>query len=380
MHTLSFAELRRVFGVLRQHHSKDVKFLSLIVANMAQSAVDWRCAACWRTNKAHTQKCARCGIKWTHGNDPTYTPQKDPYRPKSPRRDAQSSSWQYTAWGADSAWDDAAWGAQTWSTSKKNRGSTPRRQTPRSKKGKNASMYNAPPPEPPWHSQYTGDAASTPAGVDDAANETLVILATALKESNTTVPERVQHIVEEHSVQAPTSKGLKNAVDKMDKARKKLKEAQKARASLHANWNTYISDSMQRWTQFAEQFTKDDQNLADKVKAAQERLQQTKEDVESKKAALDDLDSDGAVEVTDDEMPDKLDTAESIRSNIEHMVGNLKNLQKQAEAASIELGESKQKRPRLEEGKEPQQPDGGDGSAGFQSPSMVPFAKPGKQT
>jgi len=369
-----------VFGILRKHHSRDLKFLSLIVASMAQSAVDWRCTACWRTNKANTQKCARCGIKWTHGNDPTYTPQKDLYKPKSPRRTHQPSSWQYTSWDAESTWDDAAWGGQRWGSNKKQRGSTPRKQTPKSKKGKNASMYKVPSPEPPWHSQYTGDAASAPTGTEDVASDNLVLLATALKESNTPVPERVQHIVAEHSAPVPTSKGLKNAVDKMDKARKKLKDAQKARANLHANWSTYIADSMKRWTQFAEQFAKDDQDLAEKVKSAQDRLQQTKEDVENKKAALEELDSDGAVEVTDDEMVDKLDTAETIRSNIDTMVGNLQNLQQKAEATSIELGESKQKRPRLEDGAGQQPPDGGAGSAGFQSPSMAPFAKPGKQT
>ena len=72
----------------------------------------------------------------------------------------------------------------------------------------------------------------------------------------------------------------------MDKARKKLREAEKARYNMHSSWRRYIADSLQRCTQFAEKFGKDDQELAERVKAAKERLQKTKEEVEAKKAAL----------------------------------------------------------------------------------------------
>ena len=298
---------------------------------MAYSEVDWRCTACWRTNKANTKQCAKCGIKWTHGNDPTYMPQKDVYKPKSPRRGPQSSSWSYSGWGSENAWGDASWAGGYYSgkTQKKSRGSTPRRKTPKGKK-QQESAYSVPPPEPPWHANYAGDAAtSTPAG-EEAVNENLVILA--LKEANTPVPEKVQHIVAEHSAPMPTSKSLKNAVDKMDKARKKLREAQKARANLHSSWRKYIADSLSRWTQFAEQFAKDDQDLAEKVRLATDKLQQSKEDVENKKNALEELDTEIAEEITDDEMTDKLDSSETIATNITNMVASLQQIQQKAEA------------------------------------------------
>ena len=194
-------------------------------------------------------------------------------------------------------------------------------------------------------------------------------------ESNTPVPAKVKHIVTEHSTPIPTAKSLKSAVDKMDRARKKLKEAQKARANLHANWRKYLADSVQRWTQFAEQFGKDDQDLASKVTAAQEKLQTTKEEVDAKKAALDELEEDVTVEITDDEMPDKIDAAEDIQANLNAMVSNLQDLQQRADAAVVEAAENKLKRQRVEA------PEGGTAtslSGGRASAAMKPFGVPDK--
>lgn len=368
-----------MFGILSKHHSRDENFLALISAEMAYSAVDWRCSACWRTNKANTQRCARCGIKWTHGNDVTYTPQK--YAPKSPRRTSQSTSWNYTGWDSNAQWSEADWQhGQEWSQTPRSsrRGNTPRKKTPKGTKQKQGGVQvSAPAPEPPWHSQYRGDAALHTTGGEEhqEASENLTLLATALKEANVPIPARVQHIVAENSTPAPTSKSLKVAVDKMDKARKKLKEAQSARANLHSNWRTYIADSLKRWTEFAEQFGKDDAALAERVKAAQEKLQATKEDVDAKKQALEDLDEETHVEISDDEMPDKIDTAENIQASLSNMVTHLQEMKEKAEEAVIEAAESKSKRPRLEEA-----PGGesNDHSGGFSSPAMTPFAKPGK--
>ena len=261
------------------------------------------------------------------------------------------------------------------------RGNTPRQKTPKKKQKDKQGQYTMPAPEPPWHSQYRGDQVTVkPDGEDgQEASENLTLLATALVESNTPVPAKVKHIVSEHSAPIPTAKGLKTAVDKMDKARKKLKEAQKARANLHANWRKYLADSVQRWTQFAEQFGKDDQELASKVTAAQERLQSTKEDVDAKKTALEELEEDVAVEITDDDMPDKIDTAEDIQENINAMVNNLQNLQQRAGAAIVEAAGGKNKRQRIEA------PDGGvDASLsaghapGRASTAMKPFGVPDK--
>lgn len=372
-----------MFVVLKNHHSADADFLRVIAREMSFSQVDWRCSFCWRTNKANTKSCARCGIKWTHGQDPTYIPQKElQARTQSPRHVQQSSAtWNYTGWNEDTDWGDSTWQQGYGSSSAyRQRGSTPRKKTPKQKKGakphmEGRSSYHAPPPEPPWNSHYAGAPQQTAQGGEDqsAAAENLALLATALKENNTTVPASVAHIVSENSAPVPTSKSLKNAVDKMDKARKKLKEVQKARLNLHNNWRAYIADSIKRWSQFAEQFAKEDQELADKVKTAQERLQQTKDTVEERKNALEELDADTNIEISDDEMVDKVDSSEQIQANLSHMVENLQKLHQTAEAAIIEAGENKNKRPRLEEPGE-----GGPSSNGFTSPSMAPFGKPDK--
>lgn len=142
---------------------------------------------------------------------------------------------------------------------------------------------------------------------------------------------------------------------------------------MHASWRRYIADSLQRWTQFAEKFAKDDQELAERVKAARDRLSKTKEEVDNKKAALEEEDEDEHIEVSDEEMPERVDGSENIQASITSMVSNLQTLHKQAEEAIVEAGENKAKRPRIE----------GSGEGGAEipvcpTPSMQPFAKPGK--
>ena len=190
-----------------------------------------------------------------------------------------------------------------------------------------------------------------------------------------TMTQNVRDIVNEHSTPIPTTKGLKAAVDKMDKARKKLREAEKARYNMHSSWRRYTADSLQRCTQFAEKFGKDDQELAERVKAAKERLQKTKEEVEAKKAALEELDEEDHVDISDEEMNEKVDSAENIQVSLTHMVESLNNMKQQADAAIVEAGENKPKRQRTEE-------HGCGGSAsetlGSKGKAMEPFGKPGK--
>lgn len=207
-----------------------------------------------------------------------------------------------------------------------------------------------------------------------------MILATALQEANTTVTPTVQEIMNEYSTPAPSTKGLKVAVDKMDKARKKLKEAEKARFNMHPSWRRYIADSVQRWTQFAEKFGRDDQELADRVKAAKEKLQKAKEDVDTKKAALEEQDEEEQVDISDDEMVEKVDAAENIQASLSNMVQHLQTMQEKVDAAIVEAGENKNKRQRIDEhGAASLGGDGSQASAhGAKGSAMEPFGKPGK--
>lgn len=302
--------------------------------------------------------------------DSTYVPQKKPS--KSPRRTQTSTSWKYASWEADSGWSsNSQWqeGYQrNYAPQRRQRGSTPRGKGKKKKKEENAEQLT-PAPEPPWNPNYAGGPSVADSEAPSGAQEKLVKLAIALSESNTSVPSSVQHIVSEHSTPVPTTKGLNKAVDKMGHARKKLKEAEKARLKLHASWRHYIADSLKRWKTFAEKFAKDDQDLAEKVRLAKERLQQTKDDVEAKKQALEDLDEEEAVEISDEEMPEKVVSAEHLQESINHMVMNLGEMQQKAEAAIVDAGESKAKRPRIEEGRE------GDGAEkpGTAGPSSAPF-------
>jgi flagellar hook-basal body complex protein FliE len=95
--------------------------------------------------------------------------------------------------------------------------------------------------------------------------------------------------------------------------------------------------------------------------------------------ALEELEEAEAGESTDDDMPDKIDTAEDIQENINAMVNNLQNLQQRADAAIVEAAEGKNKRQRTEA------PDGGvDASLsagpapGRAATAMKPFGAPDK--
>ena len=217
---------------------------------------------------------------------------------------------------------------------------------------------------------------TTQAGEElQAMQEKLTVMATALQDSGTAMASSVQTIVNEYTAPVPSTRSLKAAVDKMDKARKKLKEAEKARLNMHTSWRRYIADSLERWTQFAEKFTKDDQELAERVKAAKDRLQKTKEDVDSKKAALEEQDELEQIDLSDEDMLEKVDASENIQASLNNMVSNLQTLHKQAAEAIVDAEETKAKRPRLEE----MPADPGAGGVPSSTPAALqPFGKPGK--
>ena len=69
---LSLSKLNQILGVLARHHSRDIRFLAKIKAEMAK-AHPWRCRLCKQLTKGNTDWCGRCGQHWQQCQDTSYT-------------------------------------------------------------------------------------------------------------------------------------------------------------------------------------------------------------------------------------------------------------------------------------------------------------------
>ena len=225
-------------------------------------------------------------------------------------------------------------------------------------------------------------AAPTPAEaapVENATEATLLHeLVSALEQSDQPVADNVQAVVERAKkppAQPPaTAKTVRQAFDKLEKKRKQLTQAQKARTKLHKSWADYLQESIKRWKGFAEDFAKKDKDLEQRVQEASEAVQdartkydQVKEDNDRQDAAImDNVEeiSDG-MEGLEEDAPDKMATSEEIQAGIASVLSGLETFAKPIEA------EHTAKKARLTE-------DGSKEGSGFGSGALKPFPAPSK--
>ena len=241
---------------------------------------------------------------------------------KSPRR-RQQQQWE------ESTWEAPAKKEKHPKTRKVTQSPRPRGSTPRGKKKQ--SQYGAPALEPPWKGT---DAVPVQPQASTATNalaeQQLKELLEALETSENPLSADVQKVVEKTKEPIATAKSVRQAFHHLEQKRKHLIAAQKARANLHHSWNTYLEESIKRWRTFAEDFAKKDAALEQKVAEAKDAMLEAKEKHDAAKAALDKkdaevLDAEEISEDMDEDVPEKLASAEEIQNGITAMLTTLEN-------------------------------------------------------
>jgi hypothetical protein len=360
---LTFVQLKNIKLTLARHHSVDWKFQHRIAAAMDQwksHQTPWKCSGCRRLNKAAAIYCGQCGQHWEDALDGTY---QHVQRPAHHGQEHQS----YTQWQADPPWNSwDSWEDRrgTSQSPRSHRSQTPKGQKQpknRSKnkgkkgKGKGKPQFHAPPlPEAPWSSSNTSSTAAASTAPPTQAEMQLRTIVAALKKNETNLPSELQSLLHENAkVQSQDmTKVLHSAVTKLGKAKKTLQDARASRLNLHNVWRSYLEASVDKWKQFCKDFEAQDTELAQQVLNATEAVKLAQEGLDaSKKEAKEiiEVESDGrsdmAVEVSDEETQEALDSkGQMLKEGMTFMLQNLESLKSKADLA---VQESANKRPRI---------------------------------
>ena len=206
------------------------------------------------------------------------------------------------------------------------------------------------------------------------AEGTLRNLVKELKKSESSLPETVLKMIEETSLQQQQedTKWLHSAVAKMGHAKKTLQAACTARSSFHQKWNTFLSESVERWQAYVKEFTDRDQEMEAQIARAQENLAAAKTALEETKTKV--ANNDILME-EDDDLDERPDPGINLRNNLEGMMISLESIKNKATAALEEQASKKLKLAEptrvinLEEGKE---------ADGSKASSLEPFGRPGQ--
>ena len=159
-------------------------------------------------------------------------------------------------------------------------------------------------------------------------------LVTAIEQPDQPVTDEIQAVVEKakRPPERPViAKSVRQAFDKLEKKRKNLNHALKARKKLHTSWTNYIEESVTSWKQFAADFTAKDPDLEKKVIEAREAVQEARNKYDAAKEANDKQDAAALEDVEeisdgmDEDQVDKIASAEDIKAGIQSSLDSLES-------------------------------------------------------
>ena len=238
----------------------------------------------------------------------------------------QSSAWNYAS---DWQEETVPWQASTprrTQPSPRRAAKSPRQ--PKRKAGKRQVLAQ----EPEWPSQITANPSSAPSASASTVSleaQQLRELVSTLKKSDLELTPEIQAAMSKVKVITPkeASKLMHGAVSRLDTAREKLQKAKTARTNMHRNSGKFLDDSVKRWQQHGEKFTKEDEELANAIDAATSVFQAARTHLEETKEALAEFDNiveKEIPEVSDEDL--MADTTGSIGDGIQEMLTNLTRL------------------------------------------------------
>ena len=301
--------------------------------------------------------------------DTNFVPQ---VRPTTPRR----VQWNQDQWEEQPHWEQTQW------IKSPRRRQSPRQRSKKGPQGSHAkgkgkqkqaddqvqygpqSLPAMPSLEPPWMTASTA-APSMPLGPspsqmseakDDKGQEKQMrSLVAALRKHQDVLPEDVQALMKDVSIRAgqQETKQLHAAVSQHGRAKREIAAAQAARLNMHVAWKNFLSQSVQQWTAYTNQFMSQEKQLMERLQAAQENLTIAKENLSSSQSAAGVVPKEDATMNSDTEdIPAKAHESaagEKIAASFQDLANNLQALHTQAvQAVQQEVDQQDRKRPRVD--------------------------------
>ena len=171
----------------------------------------------------------------------------------------------------------------------------------------------------------------------------LKAIMTALKKHSDALPPELQTMVNEAAIKEGQmqTKHLHALVAAHGRARKELQQAQLARFNLHTAWKGFLSQAVTLWEGYSRQFSEQEQQLNERVDAAQLALEQAKESLATTKSQAGMDAKDETMQVSEDEN-DK-DVAGRTSARIKEGLSNLHTSLAALKTSADQLVEEEQK-------------------------------------
>lgn len=183
------------------------------------------------------------------------------------------------------------------------------------------------PTDPPWtkSASPSGPVAASPQPPQE--DKQLKAIMSALKKHSDTLPPELQTMVNEAAIKEgqQQTKHLHAVVAVHGKARKGLQQAQLARFNLHTAWRGFLSQAVTLWEGYSRQFREQEQQLNERVEAAQASLDQAKENLATTKSQAGVDTKEDSMQVSEDDN-DK-DVAGKTSARIKEGLSNLHSAQ-----------------------------------------------------
>ena len=320
----------------------------------------WRCKDCWCINKFSFKCCPSCGLKWQQVADKSYVHQQgttggDPYNhtwdysdppyhqqavrhpsPRGPRRPKSPRGGYHGGHSGEPV--DYHGGKQGGKGGKNNKGKQGNKgkqqmNTPGKGPSKSEPVLDwkaALRPQPKESTVIATPSAPAPGSAEAGLNE----LTSALQAGDSQLSPQVQGILAQNAADSTRNAAKEELASnqstaaKLYTAKTALAAAETARASLHAIWQGHISECVERWTAYQQEFTEQDAALKATVDAALETLKAARQAwVETK---------DEAMEISDTEESSALkpEAGEIIQQGLAKMVRGLEEVKGQTDALS----------------------------------------------
>ena len=359
---LTVHQLGELHHTLAQHHSKDPIFLEKIRRAMAQQWTSWTCP-CGRRNKKSAVFCGTCGMEWRASYaDPgagagapwprdgdwtsdwrsaSLSPRRQPSRGR-PRNDHAQGGRGGKGRGHDQGKARGKGGKQGPGAGK---GQGAGQGQPAGKGQAQPTL--APASEPTWSAPnappVTAPQPPQPPRESLAEDTAVRNLIRTLKRNPDALTPELQDALSSVSIieQKNNGKTMHNAVTRWTKAQNAHAAAIKARSTLHCAWRNFVAEAVQRWETYANDFSRQDQELQTSINNTKETLVAAQTELETVNAqvsrATGAAPTEAPVEPTADAMnvedeAARLDQASTrINEGLTTMISNLGSVRRRAE-------------------------------------------------
>ena len=200
-------------------------------------------------------------------------------------------------------------------------------------KGKGKEPVWQAPSLPSVPATSSGEATTLSTGV---ASQQLRDLVGALKKDQDKLSPEVVTLLQQAQIQDSrnTTRQLHVAVSQLGQTRKSLQDLEKAKLTMYQSWATFVSDSLDRWTSYAEDFKAKDIELNKQIEEAKKAVYRSKENFVNTQKSSGAANADTLTVISDEE--ETVAAPEGVAQGLDAMMNGLQEMKRNRDEAVVQ--------------------------------------------